>query len=84
MGKADYKHIPLLDTKTYGVMDLINERYKEFNKINGITRQELIKNNAALKANGLEKIKDINVTSKQTKMQYLQLKLLKGLVLKHF
>lgn len=78
MGKADYKHIPLLDTKTYGVMDLINERYKEFNKINGITRQELIKNNAALKANGLEKIKNINVTSKQTKNAILAAKATEG------
>ena len=78
MGKADYKHIPLLDAKTYGVMDLINERYKEFNKINGITRQELIKNNAVLKANGLEKIKDINITSKQTKNAILAAKATEG------
>jgi len=78
MGKADYKHIPLLDAKTYGVMDLINKRYKEFNKINGITRQELIKNNAVLKANGLEKIKDINVTSKQTKNAILAAKATEG------
>lgn len=78
IGKADYKHIPLLDAKTYGVMDLINERYKEFNKINGITRQELIKNNAVLKANGLEKIKDINITSKQTKNAILAAKATEG------
>lgn len=78
MGKADYKHIPLLDATTYGVMDLINKRYKEFNKINGITRQELIKNNAVLKANGLAKIKDINITSKQTKNAILAAKATEG------